>query len=180
MKVILKERIENLGGVGDVVEVKDGYARNFLLPKNKALLSTPQNLKYIENHKRKLELIALKEENEAKELAKAIEGIVITVVKKAVNDEKLFGSVSPDDIIEQLEKQNIEIDKKKILITEPIKKVGEYTVNLRLYPGVEPGIKVIVEPEKDESDKEKLEQPVEETTVEENTENAESKTETVE
>ncbi|MBP7652654.1 50S ribosomal protein L9 [Candidatus Dependentiae bacterium] len=144
MKVILKERVENLGKVGDIVEVKDGFARNYLLPKGIALVCTPSNLKYIEDHKKKLELVAVKEESDAKELAKAIEGLVVTIKKKAGSEGKLFGSVSVGDIVDELAKQKVEIDKKKVLLSEPIKLLGEYKVKLRLYPEIEPAIKVIV------------------------------------
>ncbi|HPP88373.1 MAG TPA: 50S ribosomal protein L9, partial [bacterium] len=115
MKVILKEKIENLGSVGAIVEVKDGYARNYLLPKNKALIPTPANLKYIEQHKKQLELKAIKEENEAKELSSVVEGLIVSFKKKTVNQEgKLFGSVSVGDIVEELAKQKVEVDKKKV------------------------------------------------------------------
>ncbi|HPN30037.1 MAG TPA: 50S ribosomal protein L9 [bacterium] len=147
MKVILKERVENLGKVGDIVEVKDGFARNYLLPKGIALVCAPNNLKYIEDHKKKLELIAVKEESDARELAKAIEGIVVTLKKKAGAEGKLFGSVSVGDIVEELAKQKVDIDKKKVLLSEPIKILGEYKIKLRLYPEIEPAIKVVVEQE---------------------------------
>lgn len=152
MKVILKEKVEKLGKVGEVVSVKDGYARNFLLPKGIALKCTPNNIKYMESQKKKLELLAVQAENEARELSKAVEGIVVTITKKAGLEGKLFGSVSVGDIAEALEKQNVEIDKKKILLSEPIKYLGEHKVRLRLYPEVEPSIKIIVvSDEKEES-----------------------------
>lgn len=147
MKVILKEKIENLGNVGAVVEVKDGFARNYLLPKDKALIPTAANLKYIEQHKKQLELKAIKEEGEAKEMADAIQGLLVTIKKKAGNEGKLFGSVNVGDIVDELAKQKVEVDKKKVLLNEPIKMVGEYNVKIRLYPGIEPEIKVVVEAE---------------------------------
>jgi len=151
MKVILKERVENLGKVGAIVEVKDGYARNYLIPKGIALECTPANLKYIEDHKKKLELIAIKEENEARELSNVIEGLVINIKKRAGAEGKLFGSVTVGDIVEALQKQNITVDKKKVLLTEPIKLLGEYKVKIRLYPEVEPNIKLVVEAETSET-----------------------------
>jgi len=144
MKVILKGKVEKLGKVGEVVTVKDGYARNYLLPKGMALKCTPNNLKFMESQKKKLEILAIAAENEARELAKAVEGIVVTIKKKAGLEGKLFGSVSVGDIAEALEKQNVDIDKKKILLSEPIKFVGEHKVRVRLYPEVEPSIKIVV------------------------------------
>ncbi len=163
MKVILKEKIENLGSVGELVTVKDGFARNFLLPKGKALKCTPRNIKYMESQKKKFELLAIQAENEAREHAKAIEGIVVIITKKAGVEGKLFGSVSIGDIVEALAKQNVIIDKKKVLLSEPIKYLGEHKVHLRLYPEIEPAIKIVVEGDtKEESIPEKSDNKVSE------------------
>ncbi len=144
MKVILKERIENLGNIGDVLEVKDGYARNFLLPKGLALEANPKNLKVWEHEKRMREKQKEREKEKAVALAKELENISCTVKVKAGEDDRIFGSVTPLDIKKALDSQGIDIDKRNISLVENIKTLGIYHALIRLQPEVETRIKVWV------------------------------------
>lgn len=144
MKVILARDIEKLGRTGEVVEVKDGYARNFLIPRGMAHLSTPGNLRLIEEGKRLKELRAKKELNQAEKLANKIKSISLTVAKEAGPDDKLFGSVTTIDISEALAEENIQIDKYDVLLEEPIKELGIFHVTIKLHPEVSTQVKVWV------------------------------------
>jgi large subunit ribosomal protein L9 len=147
MKVILKEAVESLGGVGDEVVVAKGYARNYLLPKNKAVLATATNRALVEQERKKLELKAMKDKQKAEEMAKNVEGLVCTIVAKVSEEDRLYGSVSVRDIEAKLQEQGVEVDKKMILLVEPIKSLGSYVVPIQLYPEVKPEITVEVVPE---------------------------------
>ena len=147
MKVILKETIQALGVVGSTVTVADGYARNFLLPKDKAVMDTPQNRKMLEQQKAKFELQIAKEKTQAEEMAKQLEGVACKVAAKVSEEDRLYGSVSTRDIIDALAKQNITVDKRMILLKEPIKNTGTFKVPIRVYKDVEPEITVDVVPE---------------------------------
>jgi large subunit ribosomal protein L9 len=144
MKVILRERIENLGNIGDVIEVKDGYARNFLLPKGMALETTPKNLKVLEYEKKMRENAKKKEKEEAIALAEKLKDISCTVRVKAGEDDRIFGSVTPLDIKKALDSQGINIDKRNISPIENVKTLGIYHALIRLQPEVETKIKVWV------------------------------------
>lgn len=144
MKVILKERIENLGNMGDVIEVKDGYARNFLIPKGLALKTNPKNLRILEQEKRMREAAKKRERKGAVTLAERLKNISCTVKVKAGEDDRIFGSVTPLDIKRTLDSQGIEIDKRNISIEENIKTLGIYHASIRLHPEVETKIKVWV------------------------------------
>jgi len=145
MEVILIKDIEQLGKSGDQLKVKDGYARNFLIPKNLALEATPHNLNIIQQKK---ESKSAKEKNEkmkAIELAEKLSAISCTISMPSGEDDKLFGSVTNGHIAEALEKaEGIVIDKKKITIPSPINKLGVYTVFVKLHPEVSRKIKVWV------------------------------------
>jgi large subunit ribosomal protein L9 len=147
MKVILKEAVESLGGVGDEVVVAKGYARNYLLPKKKAVLATAKNRALVEQERKKLELQAMKDKQKAEEMAKNVEGLVCTIVAKVSEEDRLYGSVSVRDIEAKLKEQGVEVDKKMILLVEPIKSLGSYVVPIQLYPEVKPEITVEVVPE---------------------------------
>lgn len=147
MKVILKEAVESLGGVGDEVVVAKGYARNYLLPKQKAVLATETNRRLVEQARKELELKAMKDKQEAEEMAKGIEGTVCTIAAKVSEEDRLYGSVSVRDIEEKLQEQGLNVDKKMILLVEPIKALGSYAVPIQLYPEVRPEITVEVVPE---------------------------------
>ncbi len=147
MKIILKETIESLGIIGSEVTVADGYARNYLLPQNKAVLATPQNRKMLEQERAKFELQIAKEKEFAEEMAKRIDGVVCTIPAKVSEEDRLYGSVSAREIVSALSKQNIEVEKRMILLNEPIKNIGTFKVPVRVYKGVKPQITVEVVPE---------------------------------
>ena len=142
MKVILTQTVDRLGRAGDCVNVKGGYARNYLFPKNMAKDATPGNIRALESLKKKQ---AVEDENklkEAKELAVKIGNISITVNAKAGEEEKLFGTVTAEMISKALEAENVSIDKKDIALDEPIKKLGVYQVSVKLHPEVRAVLKV--------------------------------------
>lgn len=144
MKVILKETIESLGIIGSEVTVADGYARNYLLPQNKAVEATPANRKMLEQQKAKFDLQIAKEKGLAEEMAKKLEGVVCTISAKVVEEDRLYGSVSARDIIDALAKSEITVEKRSILLKEPIKTTGTFRVPIRVYKDVEPEITVEV------------------------------------
>lgn len=144
MKVILREKIENLGNMGDVIEVKVGYARNFLIPKGLALETNPKNLRILEQEKRMKEAAKKREKEKTIALAQKLKEISCTVRVKAGEDDRMFGSVTPLDIKKALDSQGIDIDKKNISLVENIKTLGIYHALIRLHPEVETKIKVWV------------------------------------
>jgi large subunit ribosomal protein L9 len=144
MKVILKKDINSLGKVGDVVEVKSGYGRNFLIPQEKAIEVTSKNLKILEYEKQLLESKLRKAKKNAEKLAEKIEGLSLSILKQAGENEKLFGSVTPIDIQKALKKEGLEIDRKDILLNEPIKSLGVYPVSIKVHPGATAKIEVQV------------------------------------
>jgi len=150
MKVILRETIESLGSVGDEVTVAKGYARNFLLPHNKAVLSTSANREQVERERKKLDLLAAKDKERAEIVAKEIEGTVCTITAKVSEEDKLYGSVGPRDIQEQLQAQGLDIDRKAILLADAIKKLGSYVIPVQIHPEVKPEITVNVVAEEQE------------------------------
>jgi large subunit ribosomal protein L9 len=147
MKVILKETIEHLGVIGTEINVAKGYARNYLLPHDKAVHATPQNRKMMEQAKTKFDLQIAKEKEFAEEMAKRLDGVVLTIPAKVSEEDRLYGSVQVRDIVEALKKMNIEIEKRMILLSEPIKELGTYQVPVRIYKDVEPEITVTVVPQ---------------------------------
>ncbi len=144
MKVILKENMDNLGHIGDIVKVAPGYARNYLIPKGFAIEATTKNAKAIEHAKRQLEYKKNKVLEQAKQLATRIEGLALNLAHQAGEEGKLFGSVTNMELAEQLKVQGIEIDRKKIALAEPIKQVGEHTVAVKVHPEVTANLKVNV------------------------------------
>jgi len=144
MKIILKETVESLGSVGDEVAVASGYARNYLFPRDKAVKATQANRTLIANKRKELELNAIKDKKKAEAISKTVEGTICTIIAKISEDDKLYGSVTVRDIEVQLNAQGLEIDKKMILLSEPIKTLGSYVVPIRLYADVEPEITVKV------------------------------------
>ncbi len=150
MKIILKETIDTLGIAGAECNVAEGYGRNYLLPQGKAILATPQNRRVMEQTKAKLELQIAKERKLAEEMADKIKEVVCTIKAKVHEEERLYGSVTTHDIKASLNDQDIELERRSILLAEPIKEVGEYKVPIRLYKDVEPEITVKVIPEEKE------------------------------
>jgi len=147
MKVILKETMESLGLVGSIVNVSEGYARNYLMPQKKAVPNTPQNLKMLEREKVKLEIQIAKEKGLAEEIAKKLEGVVCKINAKVSEEDRLYGSVSVRDIVDSLAAQGFTVEKSMVLLGEPIKTLGTFTVPVRVYKGVKPVITVEVVPE---------------------------------
>ena len=146
MKVILIEEIRGLGTRGDVVTVKDGYARNFLLPKNLAREATAGNLKQIEHERRKWALLAQEEKEQAKKSADAVKGVKIQIEKRVGEHGHLFGSVTANEIADALEAKGINVDKRRIELSAPIKNVGVHDVEVRLHREVSAHIQVEVVP----------------------------------
>lgn len=144
MKIILKETIDTLGIAGSECDVAAGYGRNYLLPQGKAILATPQNRKVMEQAKAKLELQIAKERKIAEEMADKIKTVVCTIKAKVHEEERLYGSVTTHDIKASLNSQDIILERRSILLAEPIKEIGEYKVPIRLYKDVEPEITVNV------------------------------------
>lgn len=144
MKVILTQTIESLGIIGSEAEVKPGYARNFLLPQKKAVVATPQNRRRLELDKAKFELQIAKERKLAEEMAQRLEGVVCRITAKVAEEDRLYGSVTARDVIDSLATQNITVEKRMLLLSEPIKQLGTFKVPIRVYKGVEPEITVEV------------------------------------
>mgnify|MGYP000971246302 FL=1 len=143
MKVILLEDVKKLGKKGDLVDVSDGYARNFLFPRNLAKEATEGSLKQLKQEKDALAKKKQKELEQAKELAKVLSNTTVTLKVKAGEQGKLFGSVTSKDISEALKKQyNIEVDRRKIELQEPIKSLGSYKVDIKLAPEVDAKLSV--------------------------------------
>jgi len=148
MKIILREDMDALGLEGDIVEVANGYGRNYLIPKGIALEANTQNIKLLETQRKKIEIKRLKAKEEAEKVKERLADVMITISQKAGEEDKLYGSVTSMDIAAHLEKQGILIDRKKNSTDKPIKALGEYDVPIRLYPEVTGSIKVTVVPEK--------------------------------
>jgi large subunit ribosomal protein L9 len=136
MEVILREDIDKLGSRGQVVKVKDGFARNFLLPRRLAVFATDANKKIVEQERQSWLRKEAKVVGDAEGLAKLLSGVTVEFARKAGEEDHLFGSVTSADIETGLAKQNFTIDKKKIHLDEPLKVLGEHKVTLNLYKGV--------------------------------------------
>ncbi|MBI5062296.1 MAG: 50S ribosomal protein L9 [Desulfatitalea sp.] len=144
MKVILKETIDSLGIIGSEVNVAPGYARNYLLPQGKAVPATPQYRKILEHEKAKFELQIAKEKELAQQMAQRLEGVTCEVAAKIHEGDRLYGSVTVRDILDALAKKDIVVEKRMVLLPEPIKTIGNFKVAIRVYKDVEPEITVNV------------------------------------
>ena len=144
MDVILREHVDNLGRRGEIVKVADGYARNFLLPRKLALLVTDGNKKQIERERAKFDAREAEEKGMAGTLAERIAGAVVEIARRVGETEVLYGSVTSADIAEALHAKGFDLDRRKIQLHEPIKKLGEYTVPIRLHRDVSADVKVRV------------------------------------
>ena len=163
MKLLLKEDVDGLGFCGDEVEVKDGYGRNFLIPKGKALLATPNNLKAFNHQKRIVQSKVKKVTEIAQGVADEISRVPIQIKKKIGDGGKMFGSVTAQEISDLLKTKGVDLDRRKIQIQEPIKKAGEYTIPVSLHPKVTTEIKRTVEGEQvDEKPEAQLKEEVSE------------------
>ncbi len=143
-KVILKENIETLGHIGDIVKVAPGYARNYLIPKGFAIEATTRNAKALEHAKRQMEYKKNKVKEQATNLASKLEALTIVLTHQAGEGDKLFGSVTNMEVGEYLKNQGFEIDRKKIVLAEPIKHLGEYTAAVKVHPEVSATLKIVV------------------------------------
>ncbi|NTW67615.1 MAG: 50S ribosomal protein L9, partial [Nitrospirae bacterium] len=144
MQVILREDVDNLGKIGDLVKVKDGYARNFLVPTKKAIEATPKNVKAMEHAKKMVSDRIRTLKKTASADADRIKSLAITIKAKVGEEGKLFGSVTTMDIADAMQAQGVAIDKRKIMLEEPIKRTGDYTVPVKLHTDVVADLKVSV------------------------------------
>ncbi len=142
MKIILTQNVDKLGNAGDVVTVKEGFARNFLLPNNKARIATAGNMKLLDAQKKKEAADDARKVEAAQALANRLANLSLTISQEAGEEDKLFGSVTNDTISERLKEEGIEIDKKNIIIEEQIKKLGVYQIGAKIHPQVKATIKV--------------------------------------
>lgn len=144
MQIILREDIPNLGRPGDVVKVRDGYARNFLLPRNLAIEANPKSIRAFEHQKRLGLMRREAKKNDALKVKERLEALRINLTARAGEEGKLFGSVTNIDIERALREQNFEIERRKIMLAEPIKQLGEYNVPVKVDPEVEAILKITV------------------------------------
>ena len=152
MDVILLERIEKLGAIGDVVKVKNGYARNFLLPRGKALRANESNRKVFEANREKIEANNAERRTAAQKDAGTIDGVTIQLIRQASNTGQLYGSVSARDLAEALEAQGHKVAKNQIVLDRPIKAIGMQDVKIALHPEVSVNIRVNVARSPEEAD----------------------------
>jgi len=144
MQIILQEDVEKLGTRGQVVEVAEGYARNFLLPHNLAMPASAGNLKRLEKIRATLAKRTATEREQAQKVADELSTVVITLVRKAGENDQMFGSVTAADLAQELSSRGHSVDKRKIQLDEPIKLLGEYQVSVKLYSDVTGQFKVVV------------------------------------
>ncbi len=144
MRVILTQRVHNLGNTGDVVSVADGYGRNYLIPRQLAVFADEKNVKRLRHKKLLLEQQLKKERIVAQDFAKRLEQTQVTITRKAGENDKLFGSVTSQDIVEVLKAEELEVDRKSVVIPEPIKTLGYHQVKVKVAPEVEASFKVWV------------------------------------
>ncbi|OGP81494.1 MAG: 50S ribosomal protein L9 [Deltaproteobacteria bacterium RBG_13_65_10] len=144
MKVILTEEVDNLGKPGELVTVADGYGRNFLLPRSLAVVATDRNVKQLEHQKKVVADRQAKVVGEFQKVKRAIDHVSITITAQAGEEGKLFGSVTAMDLAEALAREGIAVDRKRILLEEPIKQIGETEVSVKLHPEVVAKFKVSV------------------------------------
>ena len=144
MKVILREDVENLGKAGDVVKVADGYGRNHLIPKRLAVQADVRNLQALEHERRGIEARAKKARKTAEEQGERLASLSLTIPAKAGEEGKLFGAVTSRDIAQALEEAGVAVDRRHVLLDEPIKQVGKYKVKVKAGTDVVPEVEVIV------------------------------------
>jgi len=144
MKVILQETVEGLGHVGDLLDVSDGFARNYLLPRRKALEASSRNVKALEHVKRVSAEKARKEKQQIETVAKKISAVSLTLTAQVGKDDKMFGSVTVKDIVEGLAEHGFEVDRRRIQLAQPIKELGMFTVPVKLHRDVTASVSVMV------------------------------------
>ncbi|MFH2010844.1 MAG: 50S ribosomal protein L9 [bacterium] len=144
MQVILKEDVSNLGQMGDLVSVKRGYGRNYLIPKGLAVEATSRNVKHLEHERRVIDQRREKMREHARSLAQKLAGISVTISKNTTDEDRLYGSVTNREIADALSEEGITIDRRKIEIGEPIRSLGVFTVKVKLSPELTGEVKVWV------------------------------------
>ena len=147
MEVILREHVDNLGRRGDIVKVSNGYARNFLLPRKLALIATEGNKKHIERERVKFDAKELEEQKVAEAVAAQLANQEVVIARKVGETEALYGSVTSADIAEALAAKGFDIDRRKLQLAEPLKRIGEFDVAIKLHRDVTTTVKVKVVPE---------------------------------
>ena len=147
MEIILRETIDNLGRAGQVVKVADGYARNYLLPRKLAYVASPGNLKVIESERQSLLRKEARQKDDAEKLLQILNAVEISIRRKVGEQDALYGSVTNADVAEELEKKGFQIEKRKIHMDDHIKKIGEYSIPIRLFKDVTAHVKLKVEGE---------------------------------
>ena len=148
MEIILLQKVDNVGGIGDKVRVKSGYARNYLIPQGKATLATPANLAKFEARRAELEAKAAAELAAAQARAKKLDGLVLKITMQAGAEGKLFGSVGTVDIAEEIGKRGVEVERAEVRLPDgPLRVAGEHTVVLHLHADVDVELKVVIEAE---------------------------------
>ena len=152
MEVILLERVEKLGGIGDVVTVKNGFARNFLLPNKKALRANEANRKVFEANRAKIESDNADRRSDAEKASKDVDGKTVKLIRQASNTGQLYGSVSARDIVEALEAEGAKVAKNQVVLDRPIKNIGVHDVKVALHPEVSVNVKVNVARSPEEAD----------------------------
>lgn len=151
MQVILLQRIEKLGQMGQFVDVKPGFARNYLLPQKKALRATKENIAYFETQKAVLEVQNLKKRQEAEEAAKMMEGVSVTLIRQASETGQLYGSIRPKDICDALVAASYKVGRNQIHIGQPLKVLGLHNVSLSLHPEVSVSVRVNIAQSEEEA-----------------------------
>ena len=144
MRVILKQEVEHLGDPGDIVAVAPGYGRNYLIPRGLAIPATAASMKQAEHQQRVAQAIRRKELSGAQELASRLENVAISIRRETGDDEKLFGSVTNRDIVAALGEEGIEVDRRQVLLDEPIRSIGLFNVQVRLHSEVAASVRVYV------------------------------------
>ena len=144
MQVILREEVPNLGSIGDVVKVKPGYARNYLLPRGLAIEASTRNVKEVEHHKRVVADKRLREQKSAAAVAEKLAGVVLTFPMRAGEDGRLFGSITNQDVHRALEERGFTVERRRILLDEPLKTLGDHTVTIHVGPDTRATITVKV------------------------------------
>jgi large subunit ribosomal protein L9 len=147
MRVLLVQAVENLGEIGDVVEVANGYGRNFLIPRGLAIAATARNKRQLEHEQQLREHRVARARQDAEVFAGELQTVACRFTRKAGEEGKLFGSVTAIDIAEKLKEAGVEVDRRRIQLDQPIKSLGEFAVPVRLRPEVIAELKVLVEPE---------------------------------
>lgn len=144
MEIILRKDVDKIGKSGEVIKVKEGFARNFLLPRGLAFVATNQNLKRLEQERQQRQVLAEKEKKQAEELAKKLSGVSCTVAVDVNENEKMYGSVTAADIVKSLEVESFKIDKNAILLEKPIEELGIFEIEIKIHPEIKTKVRLWV------------------------------------